>query len=177
MMGAPPSWAIEHLRPGEAPRWWARPSMVGIVPILASTVAAVAAIVASYAWGFDQPGLILTGIPALVLALGGLLIRGGQRFVRLRSTSYVVTRDRLYVITSRLTSDVKTVPLARVTRVSLQQGPLGRALGYWSAEVRAFGSEASHVVVPAIRDGQGLLDELGSGMDRSANANWLLRGD
>lgn len=173
----PPPWATAHLRPGEAALWWAKPSRFGLAPIGISTLAGALAIGATAYYGVDRPGALFTGLPALVLAVGGLLIELGRQVMRLLFASYVITDERLYVITSFIETDVRTVPLARVSRVTLRQGPLARMFGLWTARVAAYGEGRSSVQVQAIRDGDGLLRETSAGMTRSARADWLVRGD
>lgn len=176
MSDAAPAWVRAHLRPDERVRWWARPSLVGIVPILASSVAAVSYLVASVLFDLEQPGL-LTGAPALLLAAAGILVEFVRRFVKLRYTGYVVTDDRLYEITSFLTTNARSIPLSKATHVAVRQGLFGRLFGYWSARVSGYKSEAGAVELPAIRDGEGLLREASAGLRRGANVSWLLRGD
>lgn len=175
--GGPPPWATAHLRPGEAPIWWAKPSRYGLAPIGLSTVAGALAIGVMAYYGVERPGAVLTGLPALVLAVGGLLLELGRRVMRLLFASYVITDERLYVITSFIETDVRTLPLARVSRVTLRQGPLARLLGLWTARISAYGEARASVRVAAIRDGDGLLREASAGMARSARADWLVRGD
>lgn len=174
-MTAPP-WARAHLRPGEEALWWARPSLFGLVPIVLSTLAAGAGVAVSAYYGYERPGL-LTGAPALALAVGGLLLELGRRALRLGFTSYVVTTERVYAITSFLATDVRSVPLSRVSRVVVRQGLAGRALGLWTATVSGYGEARQSLRIPAIRDGRGLLDHASGGMARAANADWLVRGD
>lgn len=179
-MSAPvavPAWVQAHLRPGEEALWWARPSLVGLVPILSSAVVTAALLLVSEHFGIREPGSLLEGTPALVLALGGLFVETVRRFLRLRYTSFVLTRDRVYVVTTVFTADVRSVPLSRLSVVDVRQGPFGRALGYWSATLSTYGSEERAVRMPAIRDGPGLLREAGAGLRRGANASWLMHGD
>lgn len=170
-----------HVRPGERVLWEARPSMVGLVPILLSALGAIAGLAATTYFRVDQPGLLLTGVPALVVAVLGILAESGRRFLRLRFTSYLVTEERLYVVTSFVSTDVRAVPLARASRVSVRQGIFGRALGFWSAEVTTYDAgrerEQRAVSIPAIRDGPGLLQHVSAGLRRNANVAWLRRGD
>lgn len=178
MSDAAPAWVAEHLRAGERAVWWARPARAGALAILAYTTITAAVLVGSYRAGFDSPGILLEGAPALVVALLGVLLEAGRRLTRLLRTSYVVTDDRLYVVTSRFATDVQAIPLSRLARVELRQSPLGRLLGYWSAEVRAYGeAERSRVVVRAIADGPGLFGQLSVGLERAARASWVVRGD
>lgn len=176
-MSAPvPAWVLPHLRPGETPRWWGRPSLVGLVPIAASLLAGVAYLVATQRLGLEEPGP-LQGTAALVVALAGLLAEAARRFTRLRFTTFVVTDERFYAITTFLATDVRAVPFSRVSHVALRQGPAGALLGFWSARIGVTGEEKGALRVPAIRDGESLLREVLEGQRRGADAAWLLRGD
>lgn len=177
-MSAVPEWVRAQLRPGEEVVWWARPSLVGLVPILASTLFGVAFVVVTSTYGYQQPSVLsLTGTPALLVALGGVLLESARRFVKLRFTTYVITRERFYAITSFLETNARGVPLARMTSVALRQGLAGRLFGFWSATLGVYGEGRGVVQVLAIRDGEGLLREASEGQRRGANAAWLLRGD
>lgn len=165
-----------HLRPGERVLWTARPSLIGLLPILAYALAGVAGILVSAYLGFEEPGAILAGSAGLVLAVGGVLVESVRRFIRLKFTVFVVTDERFYAITSFLETNVRSVPLARATRVSLRQGLAGRVLGFWNARIGTYGEGARGLDIPAIRDGEGLLREVSAGMRRGANVGWL-RGD
>lgn len=172
-----PEWTRAHLQPGEAPRWWGRPTAAGVAAVALSGALTVTVLVGSFLLGFDAPGLVLTGAPALSVAVAGALFETGRRVARLLRTSYVVTEERLYVITSRFTTDVQSVPLERLARVEVRQSPLGRALGYWTLRVRAQGAnEKTQVSIRAVRDGAGLADELARSYDRTANLAWLRQG-
>lgn len=174
-MSAPPAWVAAHLRPGERVRWWGRPSLVGLAPILASAAGGAAYLALSVWLRVEEPGL-LTGAPALVVAVLGLLLETGRRFARLRFTTFVVTDERFYAITSFFETDVKSVPLGRVSHVSMRRGVSGALLGFWTARVGVHGAEGA-LAVPAMRDADALLRELSEGQRRAADAAWLLRGD
>lgn len=128
-------------------------------------------------YGFESPGTVFRGTPALILAVGGIMVETARRFIKLRFTTFVVTNERFYSITSFLETDARSIPLSRATHVSVRQGLAGRALGFWNARVSGYGRRERGVDIPAIRDGEGLLRELGRGMRRGANVAWLRRGD
>lgn len=176
MSGPAPAWVLANLRPGEEPLYWCRPSMIGILPIFASTVAGITILVAQHTWGLESPGLV-QGQPALVLAVMGLTGGFVRQLARLRFTTYVVTRERFYALTTFFARDAKSVPLSRVSTVSVRRGAMGWLLGYWSARVGLYGEERSAIQMPAIREGARLLDELAAGQRRASDAAWLLRGD
>lgn len=169
--------ARAHVRPGERVLWWARPSLVGLLPIIAYTVFGIAGLFAASYFGFEEPGTILRGTPALLLGVGGVLVETVRRFVRLRFTTFIVTDQRFYAITSFIETNARSVPLSRATQVTLRQGLFGRALGFWHAHVSTYGQGERGLDIPAIRDGQGLLREMGAGQRRGANVAWLRQGD
>lgn len=176
-MGALPQLARDHVRPEETVLWHARPSLIGLVPILAYAGAALAAIGISTYYGIEDPGAIFRGSAALVLAVAGVLFGSVRRFIRLRNTIFVVTDERFYAITSFFETNARSVPLSRATHVLLRQGVAGRLLGFWHAHVSTYGKGERGLDIPAIRDGEGLLREMSAGMRRGANVAWLRRGD
>lgn len=169
--------ARAHVRPGEAVLWWARPSLVGLLPIFAYSAFGIVGLLAFSYFGFEEPGTILRGTPALVLGIGGVLVETARRFVRLRFTTFIVTDQRFYAITSFVETNARSVPLSRATHVSLSQGIFGRALGFWHAHVSTYGQGERGLDIPAIRDGEGLLREMSAGQRRGANVAWLRQGD
>ena len=170
--------ARQHVRPGETILWHARPSLVGLLPILAYGAFALAGIVVTTYLGVEDPASILRGSAAVVVAVGGVLIETVRRFIRLRFTTFVVTNERFYAITSFLETNARSVPLSHATHVALRQGALARMLGLWNAQVSTYGARRErNLDIPAIRDGEGLLRELSAGMRRGANVEWLRRGD
>lgn len=173
---SPPAWVLDHVAAGERVAWWCRPSLVGLLPITASALGGALGLAATHAFGIQEPGPI-QGRPALVLAVMGLVAEFVRKLIRLRFTTFVVTDQRLYAITTFFTTNARSVPLARVSHVALRQGPLARLLGLWTARVGVTGEENRAVALPSISDGDGLLRELAAGQRRGADAAWLLRGD
>jgi uncharacterized membrane protein YdbT with pleckstrin-like domain len=171
------SLARDHVRPGETILWSARPSLVGIIPILLSGGGAVVAITLAAWFGVEDPTSFLRGTPALVLAVGGVLVQTVRRFVKLRFTTFVITDKRIYSISSFLETDARSIPLARASGVSVKQGVFGRVLGFWNGRIATYGEEGRALDIPAIRDGEGLLREASTGLRRGANVAWLRRGD
>lgn len=167
-----------HLRPGEEVLWSTRPSLFGLVPIFASTLLAGIAIVVPVVLGFEESPLAsLAASSGFFFAFAGLAAEFVRRFVRLRFTVFVITRERFYSVTSFFTTTVQSVPLSRVTLVTLHQGVVPGLFGLWTARVSAYGEAGTNLVIPAIRDGERLLAEASAGLGRGANAAWLLRGD
>lgn len=170
------AWQMSHVRADERVLWSARPSLIGLVPVLGYGVAGIAGLAAMSYFGFEDPGSLIRGTAGLIVAVGGVLVETARRFVRLRFTTFVVTDQRFYAITSFLETNVRSIPLARATAVTLRQGIAGRIFGFWHARVATYGEGARGLDIPAIRDGEGLLREVSAGMRRGANVGWL-RGD
>lgn len=170
-----PTWVTAHLRSGERVRWWGRPSRWGLFPIAASTLAALAAAV--FGLRFESGGAVPVYTLPGVIALAGLASTFARRVIALRFTGYVITEDRFYAVTSFFTTRVQSVPLARLSRVSLVQGAIHGLFGLWTARVTAYGDAGVTLVIPAMRDGAGLLAHASDGLRRGANAAWLLKGD
>lgn len=177
MTATVPDWTRAHLHEGEEPLWWARPSLLGVVPILAGAALTAAGTVAAARYGFEPPTPFVEGSAALVLALVGLAFETARRFLRLRFTSYVVTTERIYVVTSFLETHVRAVPVARLARAALRQGPVARLFGLWTARLGTHGDERGAVEIASVRDGAALLAAVATAQRRGADASWLLRGD
>ena len=99
------------------------------------------------------------------------------RMKRVLFTVYVVTDQRFYAVTSLFSTKVETVPFSRVSIVSLGHGPMEGILGLTTARVSSYGESGVNLLIPAIRDGAGLLQHTQQGLARGANAEWLLRSD
>lgn len=167
-----------HLRPHEKVLWTTRPSLYGLVPIFASTTLALVGIVVPIVVGLEEsPFASVLASTGFLFAFGGLLAEFVRRFVRLRFTVFVITKERFYSVTRFFTTTVRSVPLSRVTLVTLHQGFVARLFGLWSARVSAYGEAGATLDIPAIKDGERLLAEASAGLGRGANAAWLLRGD
>ncbi len=175
-----PDWVGVHVRQGERVLWWARPSLVGLVPRL---MAALLAIVPIVVFGVTYPAfgpardVIAAIIPGFLLAGIALGVPVVRDFVRLRFTVYLVTDQRFVSVNSFLTTTVESLPLSRISVVSFRQGILTRFFGLWTARVSSYGRAGKILEIPAIPDGERLLSEVGAGLGRGANASWLLRGD
>ncbi len=188
-MSAAREWASElsasdleriqpHLKGGESILWCTRPSMLGLVPIFTYAVLAGLGIIVPILLRLeDAPGVSFVASGSFLFAFGGLAIEFVRRFVTLRYTMFVITKERFYSVTSFFTTTVKSVPLSRVTLVTLHQGFIIGLFGLWSAQIVAYGEAGARLDIPAIRDGERLLAEAGSGLGRGANAAWILRGD
>lgn len=169
--------AHTHVRPGEKILWQARPSLVGLLPILLYSAAAMFGVGIGAYYRVEDPTSLLRGTPALVLAIGGVLAETIRRFIRLRFTTFVLTNERFYAITSFLETNARSVPLSRATSVTIRQSVAGRLFGFWNARIDTYGAGERALDIPAIRDGDGLLRQARAGLRRGANVAWLRRGD
>jgi uncharacterized membrane protein YdbT with pleckstrin-like domain len=113
-----------YLDPGETVRFQARPHTAALVRPLSRSV--LLALVGGVLVGLSPPWL---GVPgAVLLGLGALLaLRAVLRWDR---TSLVVTTEKLLVVHGIAQRRAAAVRLARIGSVEVEQGFLGRVLGY-----------------------------------------------
>jgi membrane protein YdbS with pleckstrin-like domain len=82
------------------------------------------------------------GFVGFIWILWGVLVAWqGWKIVTWWRRYFVVTENRLMLITSLIVADVGMMPLAKVTDMRLHQGSLGRALGYATFIVESAGQE------------------------------------
>jgi uncharacterized membrane protein YdbT with pleckstrin-like domain len=113
-----------YLDPGEMVRFQARPHTAALFRPLARSV--LLALVGGVLVGLSPPAFGIVG--ALMLGLGALLaLRAVLRWDR---TSLVVTTEKLLVVHGVAQRRAAAVRLARVGPVEVEQGILGRLLGY-----------------------------------------------
>ena len=105
-------------------------------------------VIAAAAW-LGQLGLWLWRWPALVL-LALAMLMALRASVHRWSTEYAVTRQRVVLKTGFIRRQVTEFPTARVESVQVDQGILGRILGF--GDVRINGSGGLSVVFPGIGD-------------------------
>ena len=113
-----------YLEPGETVRYQARPHTAALVRPLARSIAL--ALVGGVLVGLSPPWLGAVG--ALMLAASALLALGAVW--RWDRTSLVVTTDKLLVVYGIARRRAAAVRFARVGPVEVEQGLLGRMLGY-----------------------------------------------
>jgi Bacterial PH domain len=114
----------EYLEPGEQVRLEERPHPAALLRPLARSVAL--AVVGAILVLAAPASLGLIG--ALLLAFGAILSLGAVW--RWDRTQLVVTTDKLFVVYGVAQRRAAAVRLARVGPVEMEQGVLGRALGY-----------------------------------------------
>ena len=113
-----------YLDPGEQVRFQARPHTAALFRPLARSV--LLALVGGILVGLSPPVLGIFG--AVMLGIGALLaLRAVLRWDR---TSLVVTTDKLLVLHGVAQRRAAAVRLERVGSVEVEQGLLGRMLGY-----------------------------------------------
>lgn len=113
-----------YLEPGERVRFEARPHTAALVRPLGRSL--VLALAGGMLVGLSPAALGVVG--ALMLGVGALLaLAAVWRWDR---TSLVVTSDKLLVVHGIAQRHAAAVRLARVGPVEIEQGPVGRLLGY-----------------------------------------------
>ncbi|MEO8290950.1 MAG: PH domain-containing protein [Gaiellaceae bacterium] len=113
-----------YLEPGEKVRFEARPHTAALVRPLGRSV--ILALAGGVLVGLSPAALGAVG--ALLLGVGALLALGAVW--RWDRTSLVVTNDKLFVVYGIAQRRAAAVRLAKVGPVEVEQGPLGRMLGY-----------------------------------------------
>jgi len=113
-----------YLDPGETVRFEARPHLAALVRPLVRSV--LLALLGGALVGLAPPALGVAG--ALLLGLAALLALGAV--LRWDRTLLVVTTEKLFVVYGVVSRRAAAVRLARVGPVEVEQGILGRILGY-----------------------------------------------
>jgi uncharacterized membrane protein YdbT with pleckstrin-like domain len=114
------------------------------------------------------PGLlILAGLAAaLALTTGGtgsntgrlviwllflvLVAWAGAKIIDWRVTYFIITQNRLMLVTGVVSKSIGMMPLAKVTDMRLERTPLGRALGYGEFVIESAGQEQALRDVPFV---------------------------
>jgi len=113
-----------YLDPGETVRFEARPHLAALVrPLLRSILLAL---LGGVLVGLTPPALGVAG--ALLLGVAALLALAAV--LRWDRTLLVVTTEKLFVVYGVASRKAAAVRLARVGPVEVEQGILGRILGY-----------------------------------------------
>jgi uncharacterized membrane protein YdbT with pleckstrin-like domain len=113
-----------YLDPGETVRFEARPHLAALVRPLVRSV--LLALVGGVLVGLTPPALGIAG--ALLLGLGAIFALGAV--LRWDRTLLVVTTEKLFVVYGVASRRAAAVRLARIGPVEVEQGLLGRLLGY-----------------------------------------------
>ncbi len=80
-------------------------------------------------------------ISLAVLAFGGLKFI--LEFIRLRSSEFVVTTDRVLIKVGVIQQTSTTMPLSKIESIEVDQSILGRVLGYGSLNITGTGTAES----------------------------------
>ena len=114
-----------------------------------------------------QVVLIIAGLAgALLLTTGGtgssgwhlviwvlflvLLVWAGRRIIDWRLTYFVITENRLILVTGVVSKSIGMMPLAKVTDMRLERSPLGRVFGYGKFVIESAGQEQALRDVPFV---------------------------
>lgn len=90
-------------------------------------------------------------IGLVVLGVGAVLF--GKR-LREAYTSYVITNVRIMRLSGVLSRNVHSVPLGRITDLTIEQGLVGRVLGYATVHIESMSEESG------LRDLRGVIDPI-----------------
>jgi hypothetical protein len=131
----PPRAVYDHLMPNEAVVTTVRMHPVAIISsvLLILGGACLAGLLTAAANG----GLVL----AIWLLWGVLFVWQGWKVATWWRRYFVVTENRLMLVTSLLVTDVAMMPLAKVTDMRLRESTFGRMLGYGEFIVESAGQE------------------------------------
>ncbi|MFC6719518.1 PH domain-containing protein [Natrialbaceae archaeon GCM10025810] len=143
---ATPEWL--HLSDDEEIVWESRPHPIEMGPGAAGGVALALLGVALVGWSaFGGSGWwSLVGFGAL--AVGAAL--AGIRYASWVSTRYVLTTTELYKKRGVVSRDVTQFRLDRIQNTSLEQGVLGRLLGYGTLTVYTAGSSGPDLTLERV---------------------------
>lgn len=119
-----------------------RPHWIAIARPFAATVVLIAAAAGAFAVP-SSPSWVLT---ALLVAFGVALAWLLVGYLRWRSTSLVITTDRLVLRRGVLGRHGREIPLARLADVGFDQSPWQRLLGYGSLLVQTMGASAPDAI-------------------------------
>lgn len=121
--------------------------------------------------------LILAGlVGALALTTGGtgrsgfrlviwllffvLVAWAGSRIIDWRLTYFIITENRLLLVTGVVSKSIGMMPLAKVTDMRLERSPLGRVFGYGKFVIESAGQEQALRDVPFVPYPQQLYQEI-----------------
>lgn len=137
-----PPTRFEGLGAGEDVVADLRPHWIAIARPFAATVALIAAAACAFVVS-SSPSWVLAALLA-AFAAAMLWLLGG--YLRWRSTSLVLTTDRLVLRRGVLGRHGREIPLGRLADVGFDQSPWQRLLGYGSLLLQATGASAPDVI-------------------------------
>jgi membrane protein YdbS with pleckstrin-like domain len=117
-----------------------------------------------------KPGLLIVAglaAAAAVTAVGSvgseihlLLAWAAWKIIDWRYTYFIITENRLMLVTGVFSKNVGMMPLAKVTDMRLERSPTGRALGYGKFVIESAGQEQALRDVPFVPYPQQLYQEI-----------------
>ncbi len=138
----PPRAVYKHLMPSErvvtAVRMHPLAAIIPVFLILGGTILAGLLTMAAHSGG---------GLVVIWLLWGVLFAWQGWKVATWWRRYFVVTENRLMLVTSLVFTDIAMMPLAKVTDMRLRESALGRMLGYGEFIVESAGQEQalSHI--------------------------------
>ena len=131
-----------------------RPALILLLVAVAAAVVLLMIPPGSYA----GPGRIVVGVLAVVAAVTWF----GVPFLRWQTTTYEVTTRRVRLRRGILSRSGRDFPLARVSDISFEQGPIDRLLGCGQLIVESAGEHGQLVLteIPQVKKVQSILFQL-----------------
>ena len=131
-----------------------RPTLI----LMLVALAAAAALVLIPRGKYTASGQIAVGVVAVVVAV----VFFGVPFLRWQTTTYEVTTRRVRLRRGILSRSGRDFPLARVSDISFEQGPIDRLLGCGQLIVESAGEHGQLVLteIPQVKKVQSILFQL-----------------
>ena len=89
-----------------------------------------------------------------------LVAWAGSRIIDWRLTYFIITENRLLLVTGVVSKSIGMMPLAKVTDMRLERSPLGRVFGYGKFVIESAGQEQALRDVPFVPYPQQLYQEI-----------------
>jgi len=154
-------YAEKNLVPGENLVYRARYHwMIYRSSLLVLLLAVLLALSAAYAWRVGPDARIArwTGVAALTFGLiAGLMAL--VRRVRISADEFVVTNRRVIRKVGLISREIEQAPLDKIQDITVEQGGLGRLLGFGSVTLET-ASERGSLLFPSIAHPEGLRNAL-----------------
>ncbi len=90
----------------------------------------------------------------------GLVAWAGWKIIDWRLTYFIITENRLLLVTGVVDKSIGMMPMAKVTDMRLERTPLGRAFGYGRFVIESAGQEQALRDVPFVPYAQQLYQEI-----------------